>query len=75
MKTKKLSKKLVLNKKTVSNLNLSYLKSVKGGLTYKCPTDILICDTYAEECLTLGICGTDYTICYCQTENTICYCI
>ena len=31
MKTKRLSKKLRLNKKTVSNLNVNEMKSVKGG--------------------------------------------
>ncbi len=49
MKHKKVSKKLHLSKKTVSNLNSLELNKAKGGLTYKCPTDILICDTY-EQC-------------------------
>ncbi len=31
MKTKKLGKKLVLNKKTVANLNKDEIKSLKGG--------------------------------------------
>lgn len=48
MKRKKISQKLSLNKKTISNLDVFRLEQVKGGATYKCPTDFLICDTYAD---------------------------
>jgi hypothetical protein len=33
MKTKKLSKKLILSKKTISNLNMKQLSSIQGGGT------------------------------------------
>jgi len=36
MKTKKLSKKLGLNKKTISNLNTHKMNEIKGGITNGC---------------------------------------
>lgn len=49
MKTKKLTKKLALNKSTVAHLNNSEKKSIKGGCAY---TYISACDTRTE-CLSL----------------------
>ena len=63
MKTKKLSKKLKLNKETISNLNSSELGKAKGGATYKCPTDYLICDSYADCTYTEHIACTEMS-CY-----------
>lgn len=48
MKPKKLGEKFHLNKKTISHLNSLELDRARGGITYKCPTDILICDTYQQ---------------------------
>jgi natural product precursor len=48
MKTKKMSKRLSLNKKTITDLNDSELNSVRGGIDtgYSCPGH---CDTI-ESC-------------------------
>ena len=54
MKTKKLSKKLVLNKKTISNLNGDQLNQVKGGEPWT--------EGYCTE-----ICNTADTLCECVT--------
>lgn len=71
MKTKKLNKKLMLNKKTLVNLNAQELFRVHGGgdtETRTCPT---MCNTYCPERCP----DTDYTYApdYCPTitcENT-----
>jgi natural product precursor len=39
MKTKNFSKKLVLKKKTVANLNTGEMNDVKGGTGFFCQTD------------------------------------
>ena len=49
MKTKKLSKKLVTNKKTIANLNASNMNNVKGGVH----------DSHTCE---YGTCGCGYTV-------------
>jgi hypothetical protein len=53
MKTKTLKKKLVLNKKTVVDLNSGKLKEIKGGVSYitSCPGKYF-CNTYTP--LTCG---------------------
>ena len=68
MKTKKINKKLVLNKKTISNLDVKRMKPVNGGdtgtnvlcsgfeLCSKCP---ILCDTAQ---------------CPAQTVEDTCYC-
>ncbi len=53
MKTKKLDKKLSLNKSTITNLNRANMADFKGGLRIPsgntCPTcDLLICTWYTE---------------------------
>ena len=50
----KLSKKLVLNKKTVSNLNSKEMTAINGGLTY---TDPRACNTNID-------CSVKFTILY-----------
>ncbi len=56
MKTKKLEKKLLLSKETISNLNAGEMNRVLGGETLdeltcisKCATDCL-CPTYVTRC-------------------------
>ena len=66
MKTKKLSKKLGLNKKTVVNLTTKGMNDVKGGITqsiYPCPVSMpqIICETEHIE----HTCGTCYDTCIC----------
>ena len=52
MKTKKFSKKLELNKKTIANLNNEALNSVKGGrVTVTCPDE---CITNEPGCTAAG---------------------
>jgi hypothetical protein len=55
MKTKKLNKKLVLNKKTIAQLTMDKSNSIRGGLTRTvggpfCPTGecSALCDTYDD---------------------------
>jgi natural product precursor len=43
MKTKKITKKLELNKKTLSNLNDAKMKDVKGGWHYPATYVVLSC--------------------------------
>ena len=47
MKTKRIGKKLVLNKATITNLDMKRMKSVNGGLTGipLCSQRPLLCDT------------------------------
>lgn len=53
MKTKKMNKKLTLNKKTVSDLNKLEQSKVKGGTfpTFPCPTLIPIRCSDAPSCI------------------------
>lgn len=51
MKTKKLSKKLALNKKTISNLSDSEMNNVHGGELTMPPKTCLVCETdYGPYC-------------------------
>ena len=61
MKTKKMIRKLALNKKTISDLDKLEQSSVRGGVS--------TCDT----CVTCVIyCGTCQTVCIpCPTDNPI----
>jgi hypothetical protein len=47
MKTKKIDKKLLLNKKTVANLTMKAMNPVKGGFTGHelCTRHPIFCDT------------------------------
>jgi len=69
MKVKKLTKKLVLNKRTVTDLNVPQMGDVHGGVktNYTCGR---LCDTVNFSC---GVtqCGTCYHTCpptWCDTE-------
>lgn len=64
MKTKKITKKLTLNKKTVVNLDGTNMSGVKGGLVetyYTCPTGFTYCRTK---------CVTECPLC--PSMNTAC---
>jgi len=59
MKTRRFYKKLVLNKKTVANLNSDEMNVVQGGLTLQCQTKwVPTCDEpytgLGERCHTGG---------------------
>ena len=72
MKTKKLSKKLVLNKKTVASLNNAEIKDIKGGETglYTCQaTCNTACPTCNTECSCVTCFPCSYIVC---TEPMIC---
>ncbi len=45
MNTKKITRKLVLNKTTISNVGIDELSNVKGGITAIC-SDLTQCDTF-----------------------------
>jgi natural product precursor len=65
MKTKKFHKKLVLNKKTISNLKDKEMRVVGGGFTigscaYTCP----LCDTFLKTCFRCPDIQTEYETCY-----------
>ncbi len=63
MKKTKLPKKLVLNKKTVTNLNFLQQKMIKGGCTCyheTCATACGTCDTCENTC---GFCPTPTYVC------------
>ncbi len=74
MKTKKLAKRLVLNKKTVANLNNRQLVQVLGGATTPatCPDTCSItndcCQHYETQPpdVTCVTCGTCQTVCTCN---------
>jgi len=55
MKTKKLSKKLRLSKKTIANLNSDIMGNVYGGYTIPAITcvtcDNSVCPTHCETCV------------------------
>jgi hypothetical protein len=63
MKTKKFSKKLMLNKKTIANLGNDELSQVRGGrVTVTCPIE---CQTNEPRCTAAG-CIT-FVEPYCET--------
>jgi hypothetical protein len=79
MKTKKFSKRLALNKKTIANLSGEMQKLVKGG-DFTCPGCGYTCPGY-ETCYTCGeTCGETcpatctYATCdsYCDTDCAPC---
>ena len=69
MKTKKFSKGLILNKKTVANLDAKVLNSVKGGTTY---FSDCTCDPATESCQTW--CFLPESLCICPTINPVTHC-
>jgi hypothetical protein len=62
MKSKKLSKKLGLNKRTVAHLNISNMNNLKAGVH----NTVGECETYETYCGTCDTCGT------CDSCNTWC---
>ncbi len=60
MKTKKFEQKLVLNKKTIADLNYEAMKKVQGGDSI----DICVTDRVTR-CETLECCGTWKRTCDC----------
>jgi len=56
MKTKKLSKKMRLNKKSIANLNVNMMGNVKGMSGTYCPTGTYcasVCQTHCETCVSI----------------------
>jgi succinate dehydrogenase/fumarate reductase-like Fe-S protein len=56
MKTKKLSKKMRLNKKSIANLNSDMMGNVKGMSGTYCPTATYcasVCPTHCDTCVSL----------------------
>jgi hypothetical protein len=70
MKTKRLSKKLRLNKKTVSNLNVNEMKSVKGGGIMSDITGCISCMSIS----CLFICEDTIPVCTIQYCTNTCRC-
>lgn len=67
MKTKKLSRKLELNKKTIANLSNEDLNSVKGGrTTATCPNQ---CQTNEPRCTAAGCITEVEPSCYTVNET------
>jgi len=56
MKTKKFSKKLMLNQETISNLSQEKMDTIRGGRTA-----MDTCHTYCDINPDLSICLCDYT--------------
>jgi hypothetical protein len=79
MKTKALKKKLSFNKETVSNLNVSETKNLKGGATgpLMCCTEMgTTCNTCYLYCPIppdTGFVGCDKTISCDTQQQTCCY--
>jgi len=74
MKTKKFSKKLILNKKTVSNLNLNAMTAIKAGQLGTSNVDpeacgtqqtFLVCTNFTE-CIPSCWCTDYFTECPCH---------
>jgi hypothetical protein len=72
MKTREFNKKLVLNKKTVVNLNQEDLQSIKGGYEkttlYWCVSRNY-CSELPRICETRLFCSVPY----CETDPVICF--
>jgi hypothetical protein len=68
MKKAKFSKKLVLNKETISNLNNASMNNVKGGATYSCNSADLQCCPSALSadvtCCQASALSADVTCCH-----------
>jgi hypothetical protein len=67
MKTKDFKKKLVLNKKTVANLENNDMGVVKGG----CDISYLSCSTLPAKCTYTDLC-TQFEPCYLSENVTNC---
>ena len=67
MKTKKFSKKLVLKKESIANLNANEMKVVQGRGTYETYTGCCACLSTPDPCYT-------NTNCSCPTCQDTCPC-
>jgi hypothetical protein len=78
MKTKRFNKKLVLNKKTITNLDVKRMKSVNGGFTglELCSQRPLLCDTAQCQITVDDTCDcTEHATCgefTCKPQFTVC---
>lgn len=73
MKTKKVEKKLFLNKKTIAHLNNGQLGQAKGGgpttTCDTCETCLTYCSCTCETCVPTGVDPTEVT-CNCTGHKT-----
>jgi hypothetical protein len=72
MKTREFKKRLVLNKKTVVNLNQEDLQSIKGGYEKTAPFWCIsrnMCSEIPRICETRLFCSFPY----CETDHEICF--
>jgi hypothetical protein len=69
MKTKKFSRKLFLNKKTVANLDEKAMGSAKGGASFysdcTCDPETESCQTWCFIPVSLCVCPTNYPATLC----------
>jgi hypothetical protein len=70
MKTKKFSRRLELNKKTVANLDVKVMGKVKGGNSIITNCTCGYCET--ESCNT--ICFLPETLCICTNTSPVSFC-
>jgi hypothetical protein len=67
MKTKKMSKKLSLNKLTITNIGNEEMQAVEGGDSWTCSF------TYSCSCDTFCFCSNTCETCVCVSVQTGCY--
>ena len=74
MKSKKLTKKLALNKATISNLEIDEVRAIRGG--YLATNLDATCYTWCAECYTQVTCFTKCfgRTCDCETIEGTCLC-
>jgi hypothetical protein len=70
MKTKKFSRKLMLNKKTVANLNGNLMGRVRGGYQNTQTDSCCLVHTDCPDCTQTCNCPTDVTCATCATCQT-----
>ncbi len=67
MKTKRFNKKLVLNKATITNLDLNTMKHVNGGTNFTthelCSQHPIFCNTAPCPATFLFTCNPELTVC------------
>ncbi len=72
MEKKKLNLTQLKVQSFVTDLNRGEQHRLNGGATYKCPSDYLICDTYAECTYTEDLMCTARCESYYQSDCTDC---
>lgn len=66
MKTKKVSKRLYLNKETITSLDHITMKDLNGGATYPPGNSCNVCLNPSKDgCYTYSACGSCVTQCSC----------